>query len=140
MTSPNHGHDYDTHGAIEPELGELFQEDTGTLEVPVRLGKPVGAYNLAARILHSYNAAVAQTSDPALLEQIGTEDMRRMFVTIICTGNPIFIGPDKQLVANGRAGILPVGVPITLPVTTPLWCAGSGGNATVSVWVGNWAD
>lgn len=135
--------DFDTNDSLNPETDELLQQDHGgpLLPVMVQVDGSVRVHQLPPRVAHSRNVPVALSSDPALVEIVAAEDPRRQYCKIICTGNPVFIGHDKQAVAQGTAGILPVGVPLELPTSAPIYAASaSGGAAVVSYWTGEWAD
>lgn len=134
--------DFDTNNSVNPDIEELQQEDhDGAPAVPVCITGPALTHELPARVAHSRNVNVTESSDPALLEAVASEDLRRKFFFIIVTGQPCHVGFEKQEVASGVAGILPVGVVLPLPVTTPVWVrAAAVGTAVVSYWVGNWAD
>ena len=133
--------DFDTNDSINPELPELEQEEDQALPaVDVRHVGPVKMHRLPARIAYSRNVNVVASSDPVTLENIASEDLRRSYIKVVCTGNPIFIGHTKQDVADGVAAILPINTLIELPTSAPVWVRGSGGAAVVSYWIGNWAD
>lgn len=123
--------------AIGPDVAELEQYDTGPA-VDVRMAGPVRTHALPARVAHSRNITVTDVSQP---EQIGNEDLRRSYCTIIATGQPIYVGHDKQAVLDGTAAILPVSIPLTLPTAAPVYVrAAAVGAAVVSYWAGQWAD
>lgn len=125
--------------AIEPDVDELHQEDLSAEAVLVKPVGPIGVHELPARVAHTRNITVSDTTNPP--EQVANEDLRRKSLTIICTGVPIFVAHDKQAAIDGTAGILPVGVALTLPVGVPVWVrAAAVGDAVVSYWSGNWAD
>lgn len=124
--------------AIEPDVDELLQEDLGPEAVPVKPVGPVGVHELPARIAYSRNLSVTDTQAP---EQIANQDLRRKYLVIVCTGQPVFVGHDKQSVLDGTAGILPVNLVLPVPAGVPVWVrAAAVGTAVVSYWSGNWAD
>jgi hypothetical protein len=126
--------------AIEPELDEVLQEE-GPVAVPVHHTGPVGVHELPARLAFSRNLSVPTTTDPGLVEQIANEDLRRKYLYVSCTGFPVVVGHDKQMVADGTAGILPVGFLLPLPAGVPVYVRSTGaGPAVVSYWAGYWAD
>lgn len=135
-------HDYDTNHAIEPDLPEVYQEDGPATAVDVRVRGPVSVNELPARVGNSRNIVATDSADPANLEQIATEDPRRKWLFVSVTGNPCYVGFDKQMVANGQVGILPVGIMLPIPVTEPVWvrCATPAGTSVVSYWAGHWAN
>lgn len=131
--------DFDTNNSIDPDLQELQQEDAGAPVVPVRQVGPAHVHTLAARHAYSGFVNVSDTTNPP--ECIASEDLRRRYITIVCTGQPVFVGHEKQDVINGRAAILPINTPLTLPTTAQVWVRSAAvGAAVVSYWVGNWAD
>lgn len=132
--------DFDTNNSINPDLEELLQEDAGHQPVvPVRQMGPAPVQTLAARHAYSGSVNVTETTNPP--ECIASEDLRRRYITIVCTGVPVFVGHEKQDVINGRAAILPINTPLTLPTTAQVWVRSAAvGAAVVSYWVGNWAD
>lgn len=134
--------DFDTNDSINPGVEDLQQEEEARdIAVSVRHVGPVLTHELPARVAHSRSVNVTESSDPALLEIIASEDLRRKFFTIIVTGQPCFVGFEKQDVASGVAGILPVNIPLTLPTAAPVYVrAATVGTAVVSYWSGNWAD
>lgn len=137
--------DFDTNDSINPDIEDLHQEDQeswpGEPVVPVRQVGPALTHELPARVAHSRTVNVTEASDPALLEIIASEDLRRKFFFVIVTGQPCHVGFEKQDVASGVAGILPVGVLLPLPTSASVYVrAAAVGTAVVSYWVGNWAD
>lgn len=130
------GYDAD---AIEPGLDEVMQEEYHGPAVPVRLSGPITVNELPTRDAVSRNIGVTDQTNPP--ECIANEDLRRKFLYITVTGQPCFVGFDKQSVANGSCAILPVGTLLPLPTGMPIFVkAASAGAAVVSYWAGNWAD
>lgn len=134
---------YDAEG-IEPDIDQLQQEEYRGPAVPVRLTGPVTANELPTRDSTSRSINVAQTiagSAADAAEQIATADPRRKYLTVLCTGNPILIGHTKQEVLDAVCGVLPVGVPLNLPTSEPVWVRSTAaGGSVVSYWSGCWAD
>lgn len=145
---------FDTHGgdsvdlgpeAIEPDLDELQQTAPHIEAVAVRQIGPVQTNAMPARIANSRNLNVSDVSAAGApgdaIETIGDNDDRRMYLVVMCTGQPIYLGHDKQSVLQGTAGILPVGVPLRLDTAAPMYVrAALAGVAVVSYWSGYWAD
>lgn len=136
-------HLYDENGldgeAITPDLDDVMQEEYTGPAVPVRLSGPVTVNELPTRDAVSKNITVSDTTNPP--EMIVSEDLRRKFLYITITGQPCYVGFDKQSVMNGTAAILPVGMLIPLPTAMPVWVrAATAGNSVVSYWAGTWAD
>lgn len=134
--------DFDTNESINPDTEALQQEDLpGEPVVPVRQIGPMLTHELPARVAYSRSVNVTESGDPAMLEIIASEDLRRKFLFVSVTGQPCHVGFDKQEVASGVAGILPIGMLLPLPTSAPVWVrAAAVGTAVVSYWVGNWAD
>lgn len=136
------GHLDDPHGfdaaAIEPDTDELMQEQYPGPAVPVRVTGPLTVHELPTRDASSRSVTV---SDVSLPESIANEDPRRKFLYVTVTGQPCYVGFDKMSVANGTAGILPVGIMLAIPTMLPVFVrAAVAGNAVVSYWAGSWAD
>lgn len=126
---------------MDPELAEVLQEDDTYPAVRVRVCEPIQVNELPARVMHSRSISVTNVATSDSLEIIGSEDLRRKWMFVSTTGQPVFIGPDKQAVLDGIAGILPVGGILPLPTGTPLYVrAAAVGTAVVSYWAGYWAD
>lgn len=131
--------DFDTNDSINPDVEDLLQEDgQGEPVVPVRHVGPVRVHQLPARMAHSGTINVSDVSDRA--EDLA-EDFRRSYITIICTGQPVFVGHEKRAVQTGVAGILPINVPLTLHTSAALYFRSTNvAGSVVSYWAGNWAD
>jgi hypothetical protein len=134
--------DFDTNDSVNPDVEDLLQEDQGgSPHALVRHVGPINAHVLPARLAHSRSIRVTDSASPANLEIIASEDQRRQYVAIICTEQAIFVGHDKQMVADGLSGILPPGIPLYLPTTAEIWVRSfDPAGSQVSYWVGQWAD
>lgn len=134
--------DFDSEDSINPGVDELLQEDQdGTPHALVRHVGPITAHVLPARVAYSRTINVSNSADPANLEIVGSDDPRRQYVAIVCTGNPIFVGHDKQMVADGIAGTLPTNLVLPLSTTAPIWVRSTNAaGSSVSYWIGHWAD
>lgn len=132
----------DTNDSINPDVPELLQEEQDAVpHAMVKHVGPIEAHPLPARVAHSRTIRVTDSSNPANLEIIASEDHRRQYVTVICTEQAIHIGHDKQMVADGTAGILPPEISLTLPTSAPIWVRSfDPAGAQVSYWIGQWAD
>lgn len=131
--------------AIEPGVDNLLQEEYPGPAVPVRPVGPVTVHELPTRVSSSRNLQVydmLQTDPGSAVEQLAPGDLRRKYFLVLATVQPIFVGHEKQAVMDGTAGILPVGIVLSLPTGAAVYarCATPGQAATVSYWSGNWAD
>lgn len=143
---------FDDHGeivelepdAVEPDLDELQQTTDPIDAVAVRHIGPVFTTEMPARIGNSRNLNVSDVNNGdagAAIETIGDNDDRRKYLIVMCTGFPIYVGHDKQSALIGTAAILPVGVPLRLDSSAPIYVrAAQAGTAVVSYWAGYWAD
>jgi hypothetical protein len=130
---------------IEPGMDAVQQQRYDGPAIPVRLDGPVQTHELPARRATSRNLTVADAASgdaAAACEQIGSKDLTRKYLYVLCTGQPIYIGHSRQEAAGNTAGILPVNVPLPMPTGMDIWvrCATAGQSAVVSYWSGNWAD
>jgi hypothetical protein len=136
--------DYIDHGgddAMLPEdIDDLRQRSDDYPAVRVKHEGPQLHHVLPARNAYSRNVTVQSTADPTQLEQIAAGDPRIRYIIILASTNPVYIGHDKQSVADGICGILPVGTSLTLPTSAPIWVRSTTATAIVSWWAGNWAD
>jgi hypothetical protein len=131
--------------AIQPGIDELLQEEYPGPAVPVRPVGPVPIHKLPARVSTSRLLTVAADvsgDTSAAAENIATDDLRREYLTIICTGNPIIVAHERQAAIDGTGAVLPVNIALTLPTGVPVWvrCATPAASSQVSYWSGNWAD
>lgn len=126
--------DFDTNDSINPEIDDLLQDD-GAKDpaVDVRVIGSMRTHKLPARVAHTRNLTISASTDPALLEHVANEDLRREYLFVSVTGQPVFIGHDKQMVADGTSGILPVGSVLALPTSEPAWARAAGGPSTSTV-------
>lgn len=136
---------FDTNDSLNPDVDDLLQEEQdGALHAPVKVLGSVRVHELPARVAHSRSlnvAGAAGSVDPSLVEQIGNEDLRRKWLFVVAATNPVFIGFDKQNVADGISGLLPVGVVLPLPAAAPIFVrSNNAAGSIVSYWAGNWAD
>lgn len=136
-------HGSDDTAMLPEDIGELRQRDDDDYPaVRVRIeGGPLTVHEMPARTAHSRSVTVTDATDPNVLEQLASGDLRIKSITIVCATNPVFIGFDKQGVSSGVCGVLPVGVPLTLSTAAPIWCRSTVvGGSLVSWWAANWAD
>jgi len=136
---------FDTNDSINPDLDELLQQEQDhNVRVPVQIDHAVRVHELPSLVAHSRNLNVAGAAagvNPDLVESIGPEDPRRKWMFILVETNPVFIGFDKQNVADGVSGRLPVGVVLPLPAAAPIFVRSTAaGGSIVSYWAGAWAD
>jgi hypothetical protein len=134
--------DFDTGDAVNPDMPGLLQEDEAAVPaVDVRPVGPIRTHVLPARVAHSRNISVTEDPNPAMLEIIASEDLRRQYLAVIVSGQPVIIGHDRHQVAEGVAGILPVGIMLYLHTAAPVFVrSATAGTAIVSYWTGQWAD
>lgn len=137
--------DYDTNDSLNPDTGELLQqEDSGPLmPVHVSVDGSVRVHQLPPRVATTRNVTIGDGSGgPDTFECLAAEDPRRQYFYVSCTGNPIMIAHDKQSLTQGIGAILPVGLLLPLPTSAPIYAKCNVGAATsvVSYWSGEWAD
>lgn len=134
-------HGGDDPGMLPADVDDLRQRDDDRYPaVRVKHEGPVLGHELPARTAYSRSVTVTTAADPNTLEQIAAGDPRVKYVVLLATDQPIYVGHDKQDVANGICGVLPAGIPITLPTSAPIWVRATTAPAIVSWWAGNWAD
>lgn len=135
-------HAGDDPAMLPDDIDELRQiPDDDYKPVRVRVEGPILGHELPARTAFSRSVNVSNGTDPVALEQVAAGDPRIKYLTIIVGTNPAYVGHDKQGVSDGICGILPVGVPLTLPTSAPIWVRSTvAGGSVVSYWSGNWAD
>ena len=131
--------------AIQPGVDELLQEEWPGPAVPVRPVGPVETHKLPARVSTSRLLTVAADvggDTTAAVENIATDDLRREYLYLVCTGQPLIVAHEKQAAIDGTGAVLPVNVLLTLPTAVPVFvrCATAGQSSQVSYWSGNWAD
>ena len=125
----------------EPTLDVVQQEYQDTpnplanITVPVRLDGPATVHELPAR---NANSRYVNT-DPANLIEVLPFDLRRKYVVLLCT-QLVYIGHDKALTDRGEVGQLPIGVPITLPTSAPIFCKAVTTAGVLSWWAGYWSE
>lgn len=134
--------DFDQDDSMNPDVEDLLQEDQDhDPHALVRHVGPIQAHVLPARVAYSRSINVTDSADQTNLEIVGSDDPRRLYVAILCTGNPVFVGHDKTTVATGVAGILPINMVLYLPTTALIYVRSTNvAGSVVSYWVGQWAD
>lgn len=131
--------------AIEPDYDDVQQSDEAVEAVRVKTVGMTLVHELPARVANSRSLSVSdvlQADAAAAIETLGDGDDRRKYLKLICTGQPIYVGHDKQSVLAGTAAILPAGLLLELPTSAPIYvrCATPAQTAVVSYWAGYWAD
>jgi hypothetical protein len=131
--------------SIEPDFADVQQYEEPAEAVRVKTVGMTLVHELPARVANSRTLTVAdaqQGDAGAAVEIIGDGDERRKYLKILCTGQPIYVGHDKQSVIAGTAAVLPAGVLLELPTSAPIMvrCATPAQTAVVSYWAGYWAD
>lgn len=129
-----------TDDAIDPQLGELEQQDIPFPPVIVEPRGPVQTHELPARHGTSKTINVSNVADNA--ETLGGEDLRRKWIKILCTGQAVRIGFSKKDVASSdTSGVLPINTILTLETSEAVWvCSTNAAGSVVSYWTGSWAD